>query len=209
MKNDAFAGGRKISVLPTLLVSLIGIIPDVRRALTTDFKRPGDLLFVVGATRDELRASAYDRLYGGGRHGPHVLPKTAREAYRALHAAAREGCIASCHDLGDGGLAVALAESAIGGRVGARVRLERLAAPPRTSTTGLLFGESPSRLLVSVPRQRRERFLALIDGLDGAEIGEVSGDGRLHVSRHGRRILRVEVEWLAAAWSTGPAGGGS
>ena len=209
MKNDAFAGGRKISVLPTLLVSLIGIIPDVRRALTTDFKRPGDLLFVVGATRDELRASAYDRMYGGGRHGPHVLPETARDAYRALHAAAREGCIASCHDLSDGGLAVALAESAIGGRVGARVRLERLAAPPRTSTAGLLFGESPSRLLVSVPRQRRERFLALIDGLDGAEIGEVSGDRRLHVSRHGRRILRVEVERLAAAWSTGPAGGGS
>jgi phosphoribosylformylglycinamidine synthase len=93
--------------------------------------------------------------------------------------------------------------------VGARVRLERLAAPSRTSTAGLLFGESPSRLLVSVPRQRRERFLALIDGLDGAAIGEVSGDRRLHVSRHGRRILRVEVERLAAAWSTGPAGGGS
>ena len=209
MKNDAFAGGRKISVLPTLLVSLIGIIPDVRRALTTDFKRPGDLLFVVGTTRDELRAGAYDRMYGGGRHGPHVLPETARDTYRALHAAAREGCIASCHDLSDGGLAVALAECAIGGRLGARVRLERLAAPSRTSTTGLLFGESPSRLLMSVPRQRRERFLALIDGLDGAEIGEVSGDARLHVSRHGRRTLRVEVERLAAAWSTGPAGGGS
>ena len=207
MKNDAYACGRKISVLPTLLVSLIGIIPDVRRALTTDFKRPGDLLFLVGATRDELRASTYDRLYGGGRHGPDVQPEAARDTYRALHAAAREGCMASCHDLSDGGLAVALAECTIGGRLGARVRLERLAVPPRTSTTGLLFGESPSRLLVSVPRQRRERFLALIDGLGGAEIGEVSNDRRLHVSRHGRRILRVEVARLAAAWSTGPVRG--
>ena len=209
MKNDAFAGGRKISVLPTLLVSLIGIIPDVRRAMTTDFKRPGDRLFLVGATYDELRGSAHDRLYGGGRHGPDVQPEAARDAYRALHAAAREGCMASCHDLSDGGLAVALAECAIGGRLGARVRLERLAAPPRTSTTALLFGESPSRLLVSVPRQRRDRFLALIDGLDDAEIGEVSGDARLHVSRHGRPVLRVEVSRLAAAWSTGPAGGGA
>lgn len=117
--------------------------------------------------------------------------------------------MASCHDLSDGGLAVALAECAIGGRLGVRVRLERLAAPPRISTTALLFGESPSRLLVSVPRQRRDRFLALIDGLDGAEIGEVSGDARLHVSRHGRPVLRVAVSRLAAAWSTGPAGGGA
>ena len=208
MKNDAYAGGRKISVLPTLLVSLMGIIPDVRKALTTDFKRPGDRLFLIGATRDELRASAYDRLYGGGRHAPRVVPETARGAYRTLHAAAREGCIASCHDISDGGLAVALAECAIGGRLGARVRLERSDAPPRTATAALLFGESPSRLLVSVPRARRERFLTLIDGLDGAEIGEVSGDGRLGVSRHGRAVLGVCMERLAAAWHTGPAGVG-
>ena len=208
MKNDAYACGRKISVLPTLLVSLMGIIPDVRKALTTDFKRPGDRLFLIGATRDELRASAYDRLYGGGRYAPRVLPEAARGAYRTLHAAAREGCIASCHDLSDGGLAVALAECVIGGRLGARVRLERIDAPPRTLTTALLFGESPSRLLVSVPRARRERFLTLIEGLDGAEIGEVSGDGRLSVTRYGRTVIRVGLGRLAAAWHTGPAGVG-
>ena len=209
MKNDAFAGGRKISVLPTLLVSLMGIIPDVRQALTTDFKRSGDLLFLIGATRDELRGSAYDRLYGGGRHGPRVLPEIALSAYRALHRAAREGCIASCHDLADGGLAVALAECAIGGRLGARVHLERVAAPARAPTTALLFGESPSRLLVSVPRRRADRFRSLIDGVHGAEIGEVTDDGRLSAARRGRSVLRVGVAALTAAWHTGPTGDGA
>jgi len=206
MKNDAFAGGRKISVLPTLLVSLMGIIPDVRRALTTDFKRPGDLLFLIGATRDELRGSVYDRMYSGGRYGPAVLPEQARDAYWGLYRAARAGCIASCHDLADGGLGVALAECAIGGRLGAHVDLELIVSPPRLPTTALLFAESPSRLLVSVAPTQADQFRSFIHGLDAAEIGTVTGGRRLSAARRGRTVLRAEVEELTVAWCTGPTG---
>lgn len=206
MKNDTVAGGRKISVLPTLLVSQIGIIPDVRQALSTDFKQPGDILFLLGATHNELRGSAYDRRFGGGRHGPRVLPESALIAYRALHEAARLGCVSACHDLSDGGLGVALAECVIGGRLGAHVHLERIEAPKRVSTIALLFSESPSRLLVSVPKERVEQFQKLIDGVEGAQIGQVTGDGRLSVTRHRRAVLVAGLDQLTAAWRTGPMG---
>ena len=139
MKNDAVVEGRRISVLPTLLVSVLGIIEDLRRSVSSDFKQPGDRIFLVGADRGELGGSAYARLLGGtGGSGagaatgvwqqacPTVDAPAAMERYRLLHAAMRDGMVASAHDLSDGGLAVALAESAIGGRLGARLDLARV-----------------------------------------------------------------------------------
>ena len=139
MKNDAVVEGRRISVLPTLLVSVLGIIEDLRRSVSSDFKQPGDRIFIVGADRGELGGSAYARLLGGtGGSGagaatggwqqacPTVDAPAAMRRYRLLHAAMCEGMVASAHDLSDGGLAVALAESAIGGRCGARLDLARV-----------------------------------------------------------------------------------
>ena len=127
MKNDARVGGRKISIRPTLLVSLMGILPDVRRAVTTDFKAPGDLLYIVGETRGELGGTRFERLarqpLGAA---PSARPAEAMRAYRRLHRAMRRGLVRSCHDLSDGGLWVALAESALGGRLGARVLLDQV-----------------------------------------------------------------------------------
>ncbi len=139
MKNDAFAGGRRISVLPTLLVSVLGIVRDLRRSLSSDFKRAGDRIFVVGEDRGELRASAYARALqaagpaAGGPAvppgaAPSVDPAAALRRYRLLHRAVREELPASAHDVADGGLAVAAAESAIGGRLGARLELARVPA---------------------------------------------------------------------------------
>ena len=136
MKNDAVVDGRRISVLPTLLVSVLGMIEDLRCSVSSDFKQAGDRIFVVGADRGELGATAYARLLagaGGGaaagsqQHGcPTVDAPAAMRRYRLLHAAMRAGMVASAHDIADGGLAVALAESAIGGRRGARVDLARV-----------------------------------------------------------------------------------
>ena len=132
MKNDAVVEGRRISVLPTLLVSVLGIIEDLRRSVSSDFKRPGDRIFIVGADRGELGGSAYARLLAGSGNRawrqacPTVDAAAAMQRYRLLHAAMRAGMVASAHDLSDGGLAVALAESAIGGRRGARLDLARV-----------------------------------------------------------------------------------
>ena len=140
MKNDAVVDGRRISVLPTLLVSVLGIIEDLRCSVSSDFKQAGDRIFVVGADRGELGATAYARLLAGTGGGaataawkqpcPTVDAPAAMRHYRRLHAAMRAGMVASAHDLSDGGLAVALAESAIGSRLGARLDLARVPVGP-------------------------------------------------------------------------------
>ena len=136
MKNNAVVDGRRIAVLPTLLVSVLGIMDDLRRSPSTDFKRPGDLICLLGDDRGELGATAYARLLAAGgaalpitearRHCPTVDAPAAMRRYRLLHQAIAAGWVASAHDLADGGLAVALAECAIGGRLGARIDLARV-----------------------------------------------------------------------------------
>ena len=99
-----------------------------------------------------------------------------------------------------------MAECVIGGRLGAHVHLERIEAQKRVSTIALLFGESPSRLLVSVPKRRVDQFRELINGAEGARIGQVTDDGRLSVTRHHRAVLSTGIDQLIAAWHTGPMG---
>ena len=136
MKNNAVVDGRRIAVLPTLLVSVLGIMDDLRRSPSTDFKRPGDLICVVGDDRGELGATAYARLLAAGgaalplaetqRHCPTVDAPAAMRRYRLLHRAIAAGWVNAAHDVADGGLAVALAECAIGARLGARIDLARV-----------------------------------------------------------------------------------
>ena len=147
MKNNAVVDGRRIAVLPTLLVSVLGIVPDLRRSLSTDFKHPGDLVYVVGDDRAELGATAYARLLAAGgdalpiagkqRHCPTVDAPAAMRRYRLLHRAIAAGWVNAAHDVSDGGLAVTLAECAIGGRLGARIDLSRvpLAGGPASRAT--------------------------------------------------------------------------
>ena len=240
MKNDAVVAGRRISVLPTLLVSVLGIIEDLRRSVSSDFKQPGDRIYIVGADRGELGGSAYARLLGGPGAAaaagvwrqacPTVDAPAAMEHYRLLHAVMRDGMVASAHDLSDGGLAVALAESAIGGRLGARLDLARVPvasagrreagdqratadAAAQDPTAGqvaaarhsaLLFSETAGRLLVSVAPAAAERMTAHFAGHDCAAVGEVTGDGRVTVVDGAATVARWQVEELVRAWQTPP-----
>lgn len=204
MKNDARVGGRKISIRPTLLISLMGVIEDVRRAQTTDFKSPGDLLFVVGETRGELGGTCFERISGVA-HGPcpSVRLGPARESYRAMHGAIRQGMVRSCHDLADGGLWVALAESCLGGDLGARVLLDAL---PVSRESGreperLLFCETPSRFLVSVAPRNLKRWRRIMKGAACGWIGEVTPEPRVSVETAGRQVASLTIDEIRALWS--------
>ncbi|HKL25365.1 MAG TPA: AIR synthase-related protein, partial [Desulfuromonadales bacterium] len=127
MKNDYMVGNTKISIPPTVLFSVIGRMDDVRRAVTMDVKRPGDLVYLLGRTRDELGGSEYLAAQGElGRSVPEVDADVALQRYRSVNLAQRDGLLASCHDLSDGGLGVALAESAFAGGFGLDVDLDRV-----------------------------------------------------------------------------------
>ncbi len=199
MKNDLRAGGRKISVPPTVLFTMVAKIRDVRRAVTSELKAEGDVIFLLGETRDELGASELLRLLddrGGQAPGVHMQP--ARDLYERVARAHDEGLLVSSHDLSDGGLAVALAESAIGGGLGAEISLPTGLPPPVQ-----LFSESHSRLLVSARPDRAGR-LAELFGQRATRLGAVILEPRLTVrggeDRAGREILSLPLARLEAAY---------
>lgn len=213
MKNDYGRGREKISVPPTLLVTVIGIIENAGNAVTMDFQSVGDDVFMLGVTRDELGASEYLRLLGTvGNRVPRVDTQANFKLYQALHAAMVSGWIRSCHDLSDGGLFVALAESSMAGRLGAEIELAdlpiamALGEAPRPASTGLLrtqsllFSESAGRLLVSVSPAHRAAFEAHFSGYPMARIGRVTQDPRLTIALNGQTLLFASIDEMFDCW---------
>jgi phosphoribosylformylglycinamidine synthase len=201
MKNDYYGGGRKISIPPTVLYSVVGVVPDVNRCCTSDFKAPGHVLYVLGRTEDELGGSeAASELGFVGAHAPQVDALANRARYRALHRAMMDGLVTACHDCSDGGLGVAVAEMAIGGRLGARIDLACLPGPDDLDELAALYGESAGRLVVTVAPQDTDTFEARFAGQACERIGEVTTNGTLVVSDGADELFTAEVQELAKAF---------
>ncbi|MDR2727195.1 MAG: phosphoribosylformylglycinamidine synthase, partial [Deltaproteobacteria bacterium] len=205
MKNDYTGGGRKISIPPTVLFSLLGIMDDVNKAVSSDFKEAGDAIFLLGPTRRELGGSELSGELGRpGGQVPVVDTLQARQRYLALHAAMNADLVTACHDLSDGGLAVALAEMAIGGRLGADVDLAAVPGIDALTPTECLYSESPSRLLVTVRPGQAMAFEDCMSRLSDpglcARIGDVTDDALFTIRSQGAVLLTEPVEELAAAF---------
>jgi phosphoribosylformylglycinamidine synthase len=200
MKNDYRHGKWRISVPPTLLVSAIGKTEDVSLSQTTDFKSAGDAVYALGQTHAELGASEYYAMNGAtGTTVPKVDFRRNFALYRKLELAIRRGLVSSCHDCSDGGLAVALAECCIGGRLGAEISFPQGKYIGKLTPSQLLFSESAGRFVVSVKKKSERAFCALMRGAACERIGEVKGDA-LSISVRGQPALSVPVEGLASAW---------
>jgi len=202
MKNDYYGGGRKISIPPTLLYTVVGIVPDVNRCVTSDLKRPGELIYILGRTFDETGGSEIASQLGvAGSHVPQVDVVAARERYRTLFKAIQQGLVTAAHDLSDGGLAVALAEMCLGGRLGARLHLDKVPATPEAmDSLTRLYSESASRLLVTIAPANRQAFEALFAGQDCVLVGETVDNGDLTVLMAGDVLLRTDVDDMAQAF---------
>jgi len=202
MKNDYIIGNTKISIPPTLLFSVMGKIDDVRKAVTMDAKRPGDRVYVLGATRAELGGSEWFSLHGAtGNTVPRVRGAEAKSRYEALSRAIADGLVASCHDCSDGGLGVTLAETAFSGGLGITVDLAKVSAEGVDRNDFILFSETPSRFIVTVRPEMKDAFEDVMAGTVCAEIGCVTDDGLLLVrGREGKEIIREETAALKAVW---------
>ncbi len=133
---------------------------------------------------------------------PRLRLEEARASYHKLARAIRKGLVSSCHDVSDGGLWVALAESALGGDAGALISLDPLTAAadcPREPAR-LLFSESPSRFLVSVAPEAEAAWRRAMRGAAVARIGQVTADGTLRVAQDGQAVAAVTLEQARAAW---------
>lgn len=202
MKNDYQIGDTKISIPPTVLFSVIGKVDDIRKGVTMDAKRPGDLVYLLGITRNELGASEYYDMLGHlGKNVPKVDAATALQRYRSLNEAQKHGLLASCHDLSDGGLGVALAETAFAGGFGMHVDLNQVKCDEVLREDGVLFSESASRLLVTVRPDNQAAFEKLFAGQDLALLGNVTEDKELRIVGLGGEILvRAHIDDLKEAW---------
>ena len=216
MKNDAMLGGEKISVPPTLLFSLMGNHHDVRKAVSSDFKKPGDAIFLIGQTYQELGASELsymlrdDGVGGIGGTVPKIEPERNMTAYKALVAAMGKELVASAHDCSDGGLAVALAECCFGSDTGATLDITPIWSDCEyLDTWGALFGESLGRILVSTSQDNRDEFEKSMEGVTCNYIGFVSKGDEISFSRDGAVLLTASMNDLRESWKGTLHGGGT
>jgi phosphoribosylformylglycinamidine synthase len=202
MKNDYQIGETKISIPPTLLFSVIGRIEDVRKAVTMDAKRAGDLVYALGETKREMGGSEWYAMHGCvGNDVPKVNGERAMALYRTLSKAIREGLVASCHDCSDGGLGVALAETAFSGGLGMNVDLAAVCASGITRDDEMLFSESQSRFVVTVRPEKKAAFEAMLAGSAFACIGTVTAEGLFRVKGLGGSVIVEEkIGDLKEAW---------
>lgn len=201
MKNDYKGGGQKISIPPTVLFSVIGVIPDVNKCLTSDFKKDGDLIYVLGLTKPEFGGSEIaQQLDFSNSAVPQVDLLSAKKRYETMFEATQAGLVNAAHDCSDGGFGVALAEMCVGGRMGAEVDLDKLPVNGELNVTGKLYAESASRLVVSVPVGKQDAFEAAFAGQICECVGKVTDSSQLLVKAADKVVVQAEVEELATAF---------
>ncbi len=182
----------------TLLISAIGIVPDMHCCPTSDLKKVGNRLYLVGESKPELGGSLLHMLYDVEGGTAPTLPSAPLEMYRSLHRAMRQGIVQACHDLSEGGLAVAMAEMALAGRLGAHITL-----PESTLTLPeFLFGESNGRFVVEIDAADAAKFEAMLAGHALAHIGMVAGDQRLVIDASSENIVDLTVSDLVHSWKS-------
>ena len=179
----------------TLLISGIGIVPDVDRCMTAHAKRAGSLLFVLGDTRAELGGSLLHCLYGLSGGVSPVTEAAFGDRYRALHGLIRSGIVLSAHDASEGGLALAAAEMAIAGRMGMDLDLTEVHADPWHA----LFSESNGRILIEIDSGAVGAVTEACRDLPLLRLGWLGGD-RVRMRHNGTVHLDTAVETLAACW---------
>jgi phosphoribosylformylglycinamidine synthase len=183
-------------VLPTPAILGVGIVEDLRRCVTSDLKRAGDKLHLVGTTGTDLGGSEYYRVLGiEGGSPPSVNLRETKASMAGLLRAMEEKSVAACHDLSHGGLAVAAAEMALGGDVGARLRL-----PTSDLRFDIaLFSESNGRWLVETRKGQEDAFRRAMAGVPVVEVGRVGGTF-LEIARGGDTV-RGTLATMRKAWS--------
>jgi len=197
-------------VTPTLLITAVGIIPDVRKAVSIDLKQPGNPIYIVGQTYPELGGSEYYKLRDFvGKSVPKVRVTQARKIIASLINAIDTGCVRACHDLSEGGLAVAAAEMAFTSEHGIDLHLKRVARPKGMERNDfILFSESNSRFLVEVSEKHREDFEKTMKGNAFSLIGSVKKARCLSVyGVNDEKVVDANLTELRNRWKSPLEGG--
>jgi phosphoribosylformylglycinamidine synthase len=199
LKNEYNAPGKRIVIPPTLLISALGRVADVRQCVTMDLKEAGNRLYLLGHTTADM-AGSFAHHFTGAAGGRVPRPDLAQapKIFTALHQAITAGLVRSCHDLSEGGLAVAIAEMAFAGGLGADLTSH---GGPDLDDLAALFAETPTRFLVEVKPTHVQGFEAACAGLPLMAVGSVVETPRLRIAGgNGEWVIWATLEELREAW---------
>lgn len=180
---------------PTPTILAVGLVDDISKAVTSDLKEGGSVLFLVGNNGQDMGGSLFLRVMGKeDSRVPRVEISQVKEYVERMLAAMDKGLIAACHDPSEGGLAATLAEMCIGGGLGVRVEVET-----SIPTSIWLFNESPTRWIVEVPADKVKEFKSHMGELVVEEMGIVGGEA-LVITVNGKKYISAPVSQLHGAW---------
>ena len=210
--TDDKGSRQTISIPSTLLISAMGQVPDVANCVTMDLKTAGNFLFQIGVTGDHLGGSHWNLVneLSGGKV-PTVDPERSKQTFIHLHDAIRKGLVRSCHDMSEGGLAVAVAEMAFAGGLGAEITtnevgIEILPSDPDSNielsyaTAALLFSESNTRFVVEITPENVEQFKSAMGDIDVQPLGAVISDQLLTIEVGDNTVIQSDLVTLKNAW---------
>ena len=204
LNNEFIADdGTVIAIPATLLISAMSLVDDVNKCVTMDVKQPGNLLFVVGLTKDELGGSHFYKIHNQlGANVPKVDIDSAITTAQKIHETITAGIIESCHDCSEGGLAVALAEMAFAGGFGIQADLNGL---PTTADCDCphkcLFSESNSRYIVEVAPENFDSFAKAMLDVTFGQIAAVTEKQNLTIlSKENKPLIDIDLASLKDAW---------
>ncbi len=197
-----FGERRKVSGLPTLLFTVSTVVEDVGKCVTMDVKFPGDLVYVLGETRNELGGSEYYQMMENvGLNVPTVNAEQFLPLYRALHKTMQEDLVTSAHAVSRGGLAVHLALAAMGGDLGLELHLDEVPGSPGLEPARILYSESCGRFIVTVDPSRKDRFEDCLAGMRFSEVGVVTPSPSLRIrNERGKLLIDEELSQLKKCW---------
>ncbi len=196
-----YGESHKVSALETMQFSTIGVIDDIEKCVTMDVKSPGDLVYMLGETKNELGGSEYYDLFGYiGINVPRVNPEKFITIYHALYQSIEKGLVASAHGIYRGGMGIHLAMMAMAGNLGLDIDLSGIPADGALRNDALLFSESPGRFLITIASQNRAGFEKLCEKISFACIGKVRQSPVLEISDGHKNLISLDVARLKAAW---------
>ncbi|MBT3864525.1 phosphoribosylformylglycinamidine synthase [Candidatus Peregrinibacteria bacterium] len=193
----------KISIPPTLLISSLSVVDDISKVVTMDAKTPGDLIYILGTTKDELGGSEYfDYTQKGwlGNAIPQVNAVKSKAMYKAFKKAVDQDLLASSISVTLGGLGIALAKKAISGQLGINVNLAKIPTNKELRPDHLLFSETQSRILVTIKPENKTQFEEHFQDHTFAEIGSIVREPDLIIKNNEETILNTPLQALTESY---------
>ncbi len=190
------------AIYPTPIIGMVGLVKSLSHVTTMDFKNTGDFILVIGETKEELGASEYlDQIHGLITGDvPELDLDLEQKTQQFILDIIRQGLVQSAHDISDGGMAIAIAESCITSELGAEVSFDLNLRPD-----ALLFGESQTRFMLSASGESADKIIEIAakQGIEAANIGRVTAHKRLSINNLEKNLINITIEDCAQAFNTG------